>query len=136
MSQSTNSWFRCVANLCNYESCILFIDNDLLKKIESSKIYIQKMILITSLVLLLIIKLRFPKGKSIHREIYVSVMNLVLKNSLLIQNTKLAFTENRIQYIQVSIMTTKDINFPFIKFHSLNKLRVITQILIIIQPLS
>ena len=40
-----------------------------------------------------------------------SVMNLVLKNILLIQNTKLAFTENRIQYIQVSIMTTKDIIF-------------------------
>ena len=45
-------------------------------------------------------------------------MNLVLKNSLLIQNTKLAFTENRIQYIQVSIMTMKDINF----FHSLNSI--------------
>ena len=36
-----------------------------------------------------------------------SVMNLVLKNSLLIQNTILAFTENRIRYnIQVSIMTS------------------------------
>ena len=45
------------------------IDNDLLKKSKALKIYIQKMIFITSLVLLLIIKLRFPKGKSIHRVI-------------------------------------------------------------------
>ena len=33
-------------------------------------LYVHKMIFIASLVLLLIIKLRFPKGKSIHRENY------------------------------------------------------------------
>ena len=48
-----------------------------MEKIESSKIYIQKMIFIASLVLLLIIKLRFPKGKSIHREIqkYIAIQS-------------------------------------------------------------
>ena len=59
------------------------IDNDLLKKSKALNIY-SKMIFIASLVLLLIIKLRFPKGKSIHRVIqeYYSFINIIVTSML------------------------------------------------------
>ena len=75
-------------------------DNDLLKKSKALK-YIQKMIFIASLVLLLIIKLRFPKGKSIHRE-----TNFVTEND---ENPKSVFC---FQFQMVEINSFQSINEP------------------------